>query len=134
MKIRMRLFMPVFLLVFVMLFVSACSTLRGVAVRYTQEDLQNVEVARQVAQDLLKTWPMKSGIIRGALGSNINKLPVEAVQAMDELDALAEKCGECTDNEYGYSLGLKIRMLGELVQEAIELYAPDVLDLVGVIL
>jgi hypothetical protein len=56
---------------------------------------------------------------------------------MTELTTLAEKYNSDTnsidDYDLGLSLGLRIRLLGVVVQEALEMYAPDLLDLLPLI-
>ena len=131
----------------------SCASMREAAIDVTQEELQNLETARQVAITELELWPFQSGAIRGGLGDSISELPFQAVRAMDELDVLsgvsddkellAEHCKYCLtkddlgekktpkgDFTLGYSLFLRVRLLKEIVKEALKQYAPDVLDLV----
>jgi hypothetical protein len=93
--------------------------------------LKNAEALKTIATNYLELWPIQSGFIRGALGSRIDTLPAEAVKAMDELDELAARENTFTDHELGYSLGLRVRMLSQVVFEALRLYAPDVFQLIG---
>jgi len=109
---------------------AGCSTFRKAAIKVSEQDLKNYETKKVVAQNYLKTWPMESGIIRGALGANLNQLPNEAVTAMDELDELAMQT-EFNDHDLGYSLGLRVRMLNKIVLEALQMYAPNVFDLLN---
>ncbi len=113
----------VFALIILSLFlVCGCASIEALS----KNDLKNATSSRIVAMNLLKTWKLNSGFIRGALGSKINELPVQAVEAMNELDKLAEK-KELTDYDLGYSLGLRVRALSSIVQEAFRLYAPEIL-------
>ncbi len=104
-----------------------CASIRGDIVVLSREDLKNAATSRVVAKNLLKTWKLNSGFIRGALGTNMGQLPAQAVLAMDELDKLAEKV-DLNDFDLGYSLGLRIRALNSIVQEAIKMYSPNLLD------
>jgi len=91
-----------------------------------QWDIKNAEATKKMAKDFLSTWPLNSGFIRASLGEGIDKLPHQAVKAMDELDALAAKT-EWNDFELGSSLGLRVRMLGSLVVSTLQQYFPNVL-------
>lgn len=90
-------------------------------------DIQNAATSRQLAEDLLSTWSLNSGFIRGALGTRIDQLPQSAVLAMDRLDELADKEEPLSDKELGETLGLRVRMLGALVRQALEMFAPEIL-------
>jgi hypothetical protein len=92
----------------------------------SKTDIKNAETSRILAKNLLSTWKINSGFIRGALGDRINKMPAEIVKAMDELDKISEKT-EWNDFELGYSLGVRARLLGELIINCLKIYAPDVL-------
>ncbi len=109
------------------MFLASCASIRGDIVAFSKEDLKNATTSRTVAKNLLKTWKLNSGFIRGALGTNIDQLPQQAIQAMNELDKLADK-KDLNDYDLGYSLGLRIRALNSVVQEAIRIYAPNILD------
>ncbi|MFX0198377.1 MAG: hypothetical protein ACFFCW_19840 [Candidatus Hodarchaeota archaeon] len=75
-----------------LLMASGCASLRSSMGKLGELDLANAEVTRQLATDWLTTWRLNSGFIRGALGSaGLEKLPYEAVKAMDELDEMSLK-------------------------------------------
>lgn len=103
-----------------------CASMGKGIIDIANEDAANAEISKEVANKFLKTWSINSGFVRGSLGDRINQLPVGVVKAMDELDALAAKTS-WTDFELGYSLGLRIRLLSEIVAQALKLYAPEVL-------
>ncbi len=104
-----------------------CAGMRGDIVKITEEDKLNAETSRTAAKNLLSTWAVNSGFVRGSLGPDrMNALPMGVVKAMDELDVLAAKT-IWTDFELGYSLGLRVRLLSEIVAQALKLYAPEVL-------
>jgi len=99
-----------------------CATIQVIS----EQDLKNAETSKIIAKNLLSTWKLNSGFIRGALGNKISELPNQAVEAMNELDKLAEKT-DLTDYDLGYSLGLRVRALSSIVQEVFKIYAPEVL-------
>ena len=114
-------------LILVMVLGLGCVGMRGDIVKITEEDKLNAETSRIAAKNLLSTWAVNSGFIRGSLGPDrMNALPMGVVKAMDELDVLAAKT-IWTDFELGYSLGLRVRLLSEIVAQALKLYAPEVL-------
>ncbi len=112
-------------------FVTSCATVRQGFLEVSQEEVKNVETAREVAKNYLEIWPMQSGLIRGALGTSISEMPAVAIVAMDQLDRLASKKDEYTDLELGYSLGLRVRMMNQIVIQALRIFAPDVLTLLS---
>lgn len=114
------------------LFISGCSTARQAVFDISTEDVKNTETAREVSLNFLSVWPFQSGFIKGALGSRINELPNEAIEAIDELDRLAE-IPEQSDYELGLFLGLKVRLLSSVVRATLEKYAPDVIDLLPLV-
>jgi len=115
-----------FLLVITISFSSGCSYIRKGMVGLGQWDVKNAEATKKMAKDFLSTWPLNSGFIRASLGEGIDKLPHQAVKAMDELDGLSKKT-DWTDFELGASLGLRVRMLGSLVVATLQQYFPNVL-------
>lgn len=123
--------LTIFSLCFVL---CGCATVRQTALDISLEEVENAKTTREVALNYLKSWPVFSGLIRGALGPQMQELPLQAVEAMDELDELATRADECSDHELGYSLGLKIRLLSAVVIEALEFYAPELLDFVPILL
>ncbi len=96
-------------------------------------DMQNAIETRKLAKDLLSTWRLNSGFIKGAMGPKLQELPASVVMAMDELDKLALK-EKPDDYDLGYSLGLRVRMLGALVMESLKIYAPEILSAIPKIL
>lgn len=122
----------VFLMLAMVMF-SGCSQIYELTQKTTTIDLQNAEASRNMAKAFLLTWKLNSGFIRGALGPNMGSLPAQTVAAMDELDKLAEK-QDLNDYDLGYSLGLRVRMLGQIVNEAFKIYAPEILKYVPALL
>jgi len=109
----------------------SCARFRKGLVELSEEDLKNAETTRQVSKNLLSTWLLNSGFLRGALGNRIDELPRSAVEAMDELDEIAKRyeAGDPFDDyALGYSLGLRIRMLTEVVLKALMQYAPSIFE------
>ncbi len=115
-------------LIFILIpFLIGCTSLQKSAIKISEVDLKNAEASRIAGKNLLSTWKLNSGFIRGTLGDRLNQFPHEAVKAMDELDKLAEKT-ELTDFDLGYSLGARVRLLGEMVVQAIQHYFPKLLE------
>jgi len=106
---------------------SACAGIRQDTIDLSLQDLENIETSKQIAVNLLKAWPFKSGFIRGAMGSKLDELPAQAIDAMNEMDRLAMEVDSLSDQDLGLSLGLQVRMLQQTVQVALEMFAPDVL-------
>ena len=119
--------MKKYLILFLVLVLMGCTSLQKSAIKVSEIDLKNAEVSREMAKNFLSTWKLNSGFIRGTLGDRLNQFPHEAVKAMDELDKLAEKT-ELTDFDLGYSLGARVRLLGEMVVQAIQHYFPKLLE------
>jgi len=128
MKIKRNFkFFSTLCVMFFAFFMVGCAGTRGDIVKITEEDKLNAETSRTAGRNLLSTWSVNSGFVRGSLGlERISALPVGVVKAMDELDVLAAKT-TWTDFELGYSLGLRVRLLSEIVAQALKLYAPEVL-------
>lgn len=115
--------------IFILILLSlclGCTAMQKSIISLSKTDIKNAETSRILAKNLLSTWKINSGFIRGALGDRINKMPAEIVKAMDELDKISEKT-EWNDFELGYSLGVRARLLGELIINCLKIYAPDVL-------
>ena len=112
---------------------AGCSTMRQVAIDTSVENMKNAETIREVSKNCLSTWSVQSGFIKGVLGSRINELPKETIEAMDELDRLAG-LSEQSDYELGLFLGMKVRLLNSVVQAAIEKYAPEIVEYLTLVL
>lgn len=117
------------LFLLLILFLSGCSTIHDWTSQAGAIDIKNYDASKKLAQDLLKTWQLNSGVIRGALGEKLMEFPAGVVGAMNELDRLS-KLETPTDFELGYSLGARVRMLGAIVQEALRLYSPEILKFI----
>lgn len=110
---------------------ASCSSIRRAAIRISEEEWKNADCVIEIAETYLIIWPVQSGLIRGALGDDLSKLPAEAVKAMGELDELAKRPSvDMTDQDWGYSLGLRVRIMSTIVMEALKIYAPDVFSAV----
>ena len=108
-----------------------CSAMRKGLVEMSKEDVRNAEASREAAYNFISTWDLNSGFIRKALGDRTSEFPAQFISALDELDEIARKpADELTDFDLGSFLGLRVRTLETIVQETLELYAPDIFDLV----
>lgn len=110
-------------------FLAGCGVLRVGLVEMSREDVKNAEATREAARNFISSWNLNSGFIKGALGDRITEFPMQFVEAMDELDTVANM-EEIVDYDLGYFLGLRVRTLETLIQETLKAYAPDVFDLV----
>lgn len=111
-----------------MLLLSGCAIVRQGVIDVSREEKKNAETAREVARNYLSITALQVGMIKGNLGERINELPKSAVDAIDELSALAAlDPNSLTDEQLGTSLGLRLRLLGTVVRAALEIYAPDLL-------
>ena len=124
--------------IMICIMLCGCQTVRKTAITISGEEVKNLYAVRQVAKDYLLIWPMQSGFIKGALGPRMDEMPAQAITAIEELDILAGQYNSTDPNEFGdydlgLSLGLRVRLLGAVVQEALKMYAPDVLDLIPLI-
>ena len=115
-------------IVFVGLMLAGCGAMRVGLVEMSKEDVKNAEAVREAATNFLSTWDLNSGFIRGSLGPRLDEFPAQFILAMTELDELTAKNDEPTDFDLGYSLGLRVRTLEALVQDALKQFAPDVLN------
>jgi len=105
-----------------------CVAMRQGMIDVSREEMKNAETAREVARNYLSVTAIQIGMIKGNLGERINELPKSAVDAIDELSALAAlDPNSLTDEQLGTSLGLRLRLLGTVVRAALEIYAPDIL-------
>jgi hypothetical protein len=121
------------MLILLFLFLSlGCSAIRGNIQSIVAEDVKNYEASVQIAKDLLKTWRLNSGFIRGSLGDKLNQFPAEAIKAMNDLDRLAAK-KEIDDFDLGYSLGARVRLMGAIIQNTLKQYAPEVLKYIPMV-
>src|SRR4030042_709416 len=103
-----------------------CSAIRGNIQAVVAEDVKNYETSVQIAKDLLKTWRLNSGFIRGSLGDRLNQFPAEVIKAMNDLDRLAAK-KDIDDFDLGYSLGARVGLMGALITNTLKQYAHEVL-------
>ncbi|MDD1778547.1 MAG: hypothetical protein LUQ65_10300 [Candidatus Helarchaeota archaeon] len=113
--------------------IFGCGTMRKDIIAIVNEDVANAQTSREAAKKMLSVWLINSGFIRGGLGpARMGELPKGVVDAMDELDKLASKT-EWTDFELGMSIGLRVRLLTEIVAQALKLYAPEVLKYIPMV-
>jgi len=111
-----------------LLLLTGCTPLRQVAIDTSIENVKNAETVREISLNCISVWPIQSGLIKGALGNRINEIPNESVQAIKELDRIAA-LPEQTDYELGLFIGLKVRLLGSVVQITLEKYTPSVAEI-----
>ena len=109
---------------------TSCGAIRKDLINLSESDIKNAETTRIVAQNMLKTWQINSGFILGVLGDRINELPASVFNAFKDLNDLSLRYqnGTLSDFELGYSVGIRIRILSAIVQQAIKQYAPEILQ------
>lgn len=109
---------------------SGCGLFREGLLELSREDVKNAVAVREAATNFLSTWNFNSGFIKGALGPRLQQFPAQFIVAVDALDGLAAKAneGSISDQELGYSLGLRVRTLEALIQDTLKTFAPDVLS------
>jgi len=112
-----------------LLLLPGCYTTQGF-IKLEQQQTETIKQAKAGTLLLLEHWEFRSGVIHGALQSQIDALPVAAVNAMKELDDIASRRDKLTDYELGYALGLRISMLEATVKMAVKKFAPDILSYV----
>lgn len=71
---------------------------------------QNIEKLRANAIILVKTGPLQVAYLKAAMGNDLQKLPSEAVEALDEITAICAK-PELSDEDLGAISGLWDRFL-----------------------
>lgn len=110
---------------------AGCAMGRKALVEITAEETQTVAVIQEQGAQLVKNWPTISGLIRGGLGeAGLLKLPAECVKAMDELDGYAKK-EDLSEQDLGYTVGLRVQMLGQIVMASIKRYAPEIFSIIS---
>lgn len=116
------------------LFLTGCESLRQTSLDLAIEEQKNVAAMREISIISIKNWPMISGLIKGVMQPRMDELPEHIVSAMEELDKISEKYNvenpEYNDNDLGFAVGLRIRILCATIQEALKFYAPDVIELI----
>ena len=129
----MRTIVIIIVAILSLILLNGCTAMRQATIDISIEEVKNATVAREVASNYLSIWPIQSGFIKGALGSRMDEMPQQAINAIEELDQLAAQCidpNNCLDYDLGLSLGLRVRILTSVVGEALKIYAPDIIDLV----
>ena len=133
----MRTKNSIFVLLLSVIFLSGCVVLSGCSLyresllEMSREDVKNAVAVREAADNFFLTWELNSAFIRKVLGTRIDEFPQQFSTAMDELDTMIGiPIENRTDTDRGGFLGLRVRTLESLVQEALKTFAPDVLDLI----
>lgn len=115
---------------------AGCAFLRGGATWLTDQHIANVHTAEEIALKICNVSDFQTGFIRASLGSSIVMLPQEAVSTLDEIDTMIKDCdcANLTSGQKGELLGLWIRFTTLGTLRIIEQFAPDVLDVIGIVL
>ncbi len=116
----------IILLLVVCLFLTGCYSTKYF-MWFEHRQVQTIAEAKEGTLFMLQNWKFRSGVIRGALKGHMDVLPLHAIDAMDELDRLAEQTDTVDDQMLGYALGLRISMLRNTIKIALKQYAPSIL-------
>lgn len=109
-----------------LLLLTSCSFVQKEVVEVSRQDVKNAETIREVSKNFLSTWPVNSGFIKGILKGQFDQFPKEMIEAMEELDQLSQK-KDLDDFQLGYSLGLRVHVLSDIVKESLKKIAPQIL-------
>lgn len=123
------------ILTLLVIIAGGCGPARKTLVGLSKEEILNNEAVRESAINWLQVWPMQSGFIHGLMAHRQGEFPEHVVDAINELDDLALSMSgidpnDMLDYDLGLSLGLRVRLLGAVVEETVKAYSPDMLDLI----
>lgn len=108
---------------------AGCSAIE----KNSEDSVKDTKAGRRIARNFAVSWPMKSGVIRGAMGPSLDELPAHAIDAMDELDIICAEINadpnNIDDEKLGLSLGLRFRFCTSIVMKVLEKYAPNLVPL-----
>jgi hypothetical protein len=86
----------------------------------------DLTTVKQAVRDCLKDWAFYMGVLKGALGPNLDNLPKQTIDCIAAISAIAQKpIDQITDEELGFILGSKVRMLSPVIRGLIEQYVPN---------
>lgn len=92
--------------------------------------IESVQEAKAATKLMLDGWLFRSGVIHGALEPIKHEMPQQTLTALAELDVLAQRYhteGGLSDQDLGRALGLRLQMIGGIIQAVIDQYAPELL-------
>lgn len=132
---RLTTILLLILLTVIVILAEGCAIGRAGVVDCSKEEVKNLYAAREVAHNYLKIWQMQSGFIHGLMEHRQGEFPEHVVDAINELDDLSAKLlagdpNEIIDYDLGLSLGLRVRLIGAVVEESVKAYSPDLLDVI----
>lgn len=113
----------------IVLCMSGCSLVGNLALERSQDELGEIEMLRQTAENQLMASELQVAMIKAYLGDEINQLPVVAVEAINEIEQIALNYdpNTITDTELGRLLGLRARAFCALVRQWLKDNAPELL-------
>ena len=79
--------------------------------------------------DLFRDVNIEYAVQKVAASRSYDHVLIRSIEALDELDTVANM-EEIVDYDLGYFLGLRVRTLETIIQETLQMYAPDIFDLV----
>ncbi len=118
----------------VVLLTVGCAPIRKNAIKLSETEVKNLAATQIVARNYLTIWPMQSGFLHGLMAHRQDEMPEHIVDAISQLDDLSEMMladpNNMLDYDLGLTLGLRVRMIGAIVEEVVDIYAPDMLSVV----
>jgi len=118
------------LVILVLPVMLGCSQVRTWSIQASQEDLANAVVSRQVADNLMSTWSLNSGLAQCGLADYLPPVTLRKIQAIDQS---VKDAGKWSLDDYnrGCFLGRQGELTIKSIQDLIEKLIPIVLKAVG---
>ena len=103
--------------------VFGCTGITKMSLQISEAEVQQVEQEKLISENVLKTWPYRSGQIKAYVKYYEDRLPADFMKAVRRLDVLAKK-PSLTDEEKGESYLLRWYIRVEAGKEGIRQIAP----------
>ena len=126
--------MKIAALLFLLVLLGGCGFTNKSVIDLSNESLRETETARAVGKNIISNWKLDSALVRGMLGVNIKMLPQDVVDAMDDLDIIAQKTTPLEDGDYGMAIGLTLRIWTSIAIQVVKQYAPAILQYIPAII
>ena len=129
----MRKLLPIILILTLMI---GCSMTRKGAVKLTDVHIENVETAKEIADQLNKAWPVTSGFLTETLEYNKPDIDVESYDRIMAIVAKRDEINakdEMSDNDKGRVIALSWALVKELTEQAVKGVTGIVKSIIGLI-
>lgn len=113
------------LILFLIFAFMGCAGVRTGIEDMVKEDAKNVATMRFAANNIMESWPMWSGFIKGYLGVDITTRITVELNVIDAMSAEVER----TDMVRGYVLGSVLRFHLNNLLEGLQSVAPDIIGM-----